>query len=108
MSNAKTEFFVLKEVKGAPDNPTEFVIELSGDPKVTGSLTKDAPFKQVEGYVVDLKYPPENLSFNGKRLNDSVAFGGDDYNIVDIVPDGIVLSSRSSTKRILIKYNAAL
>ena len=56
--NNKNDTFVLREVKGAPDNPTELVLELN-DTGERVVLKKDVPFKRVDGYTADLKYEPE-------------------------------------------------
>jgi hypothetical protein len=49
--------------------------------------------------VTDLKYPPENKTFPGLRVNSVISFGGDSYTIVDIKADEVVLSAQSNQKR---------
>ena len=57
--NTKTDTFVLREIKGPPENPTELVLELldTGD---RISVSKEKPFKRADGYMADFKYPPDN------------------------------------------------
>jgi len=104
LTSPKTEFFRLKEVKGPADNPTELVFELA-DTQETVSIAKDKPFKRVDGYTCDIEYPLENQKFAKLRQGDEVAFGGEEYT-VDIKPDEVVLSAKSSTKRTSLKYSA--
>jgi hypothetical protein len=98
--------FVFKENKGTPENP-ELVLELteSGE-KVTAS--RDQPYQRVDGYKVDFNYPPENKPFADKRLNETLTLGGEDYIIIAISQNEVVLSARSNNKRTTLRYNAAL
>jgi hypothetical protein len=105
-NSPKTEFCVLKEVKGPAEAPTELILELPGDAKELVSVSKDKPYRRVESYTVDLRYDPENRGFSSKRTNDMISFGGEDYIIMDIAANGIVLFSPSSTKQIQVRYNA--
>lgn len=98
--------FTLKEVKGDPANPTELVFELA-DTKELATVAKDKPFKRVDDYFVDMKYPLENKVFTKIRKGETIGFGGDSYKVVDISPDGVVLLAESSQKKIPVKYNKA-
>jgi hypothetical protein len=97
--------FTLKEIKGTADEP-ELVLELS-DTGEKATLFKDKPFQRVDGYKVDLTYPPENGTFNERRKNDIIRLGGEDYILVDISQNEVVLSARSNNKRTTLRYNAA-
>jgi hypothetical protein len=99
--------FLLREVKGTPEEP-ELVLELldSGE-KV--SLLKNTPVRKVEGYKADLVYPPENnRTFKEKRVGDTITVAGEDYNLVAITENEVVLSSRSNYKQTTLRHNAAL
>jgi hypothetical protein len=97
--------FVFKENKGTTEEP-ELVLELA-DTGEKASLFKDKPFQRVDGYKTDLSYPPETRNFTEKRVGDSIALGGEDYNIVAISQSEVVLSARSNQKRTTLPYNAA-
>jgi len=104
--NDKNEVFALREVQGPPDNPTNIVLELndSGD---RVSISKEQPFRRVDGYMADLKYSPETKTWTNRRVGQSIAFGGDDYKIVAINKDEVILLAPSG-KKTSIKNNAAL
>jgi hypothetical protein len=99
-----TGTFVLKEVKGDPDNP-ELVVELL-DTAERASLTKDKPFQRIDAYKADLKYPPENKTFTDRRRDDSLTLGSEDYILVVISPQELIVSARSNAKRTILKYSA--
>ena len=102
----KKDPLILREVRGPADNPTELILELTdtGD-KI--SIRKDKPFRRVDGYVVDLKYAPENKTFPNKRVDSTIFFGGNQYNVVVITQDEVVISAPNQ-KKLTIKYSAAL
>lgn len=82
--------FFLKEVKGAPENPDELVIELadSGD---RGSVSKDKPYQRVDAFKIDFSYPPENRVMKELRLNEKITLGNEEYILVDIKATEAVL-----------------
>jgi len=101
---SKNDIFLLKEMK-PKDNPTEFALELA-DTKETVIVTKDKPFSQVAGYVADLKYDPEKLTFLNRRLDDRLIFAGDTNKIVAITATNVTVEALSNTKRTTIIYKA--
>jgi hypothetical protein len=107
--NTKTDTFTLREVKTFPDNPTNVVsvmLELN-DTGQRVTVTKDQPFRRIDGYVVDLKYAPENKSWTSRRVGASLSFNGEEYNIVAITDNEVVLSAKSNQKKWTIKYSAS-
>jgi hypothetical protein len=101
----KKPWFVLREAQGPPENPTALVLELS-DSGEKISIAKDKPFRRVDGYVADLKYPPENRTFFNRRVGSAIFFGGVEYIVVAIAPDEVVLSAPNQ-KKWTVKYGAA-
>ena len=101
----KKDPLILRGIKGPADNPTAVILELTdtGD-QIT--IAKDKPFRRIDGYVVDLKYPPENRSFPGKRVDSTINFGGSEYKIVAITQDEVVISAPNQ-KHWTIKFSAA-
>jgi hypothetical protein len=57
--------------------------------------------------MVDLKYAPENKSWINRRVGASLSFNGEDYNIVAITENEVVLSAKSNQKKWTIKYTAS-
>jgi len=103
-SSDDRKLYTLREIHGVPDKP-EAVIELAGGEKVT--VTPEKPYSKVEGFKVDLLYPPEGKNFSGKRAGDVLNLAGEDYNIVAINSNEIVVSARSNNRRYTIRNNAA-
>lgn len=102
--NAKNEAFILREVKGPPEDPTEVVLELN-DSVEPVAVAKDRPFKRVDGYLADLKYEPEKKSWPNRRVGAPLSINNDDYIIVAISKAEVVLSTKSNNKKTPISYN---
>ncbi len=96
-----TKLFILRDIKSGP----EAVIELVGGERV--SVTAEKAFTRVDGYKVDLQYPPENRSFTEKRVGDVLPLAGEDYIIVAITQNEVVVSAVSNKRRTTIRNNAA-
>ena len=94
----KNDAFVLRKVHGPPENPTDLVLELTdgGDEVV---ISKDKPFKRVDGYMVDLKYDLEKKTWNNQRVGGVLRFGNDDYIIVAITKNEVVVLAKSNQKK---------
>jgi hypothetical protein len=102
--DAKGDYNLLG-VKGPPEKPTELDLEV----KETGenfALFTDHPYKQVDGYSVDLKYPPEaGWIRNNQRVGSILVFAGAQYNIVAITSSNVVVSAKSNDKKTTITFN---
>jgi hypothetical protein len=101
----KKEPFILREARGPADNPTALILELS-DTGEQISISKDKPFRRVDGYMVDIKYAPENRNFPNRRVDSTITFGGNEYKVLGITQDEVVLSAPNQ-KHLTIKFSAA-
>ncbi|MBN2507320.1 MAG: hypothetical protein JXQ71_11555 [Verrucomicrobia bacterium] len=97
MVGLTNEFYTLLDVKGDPKQPTELVLQLKSQPDPV-SVAPGKPFKRVDGYEADFKYPPEGRSFSNMRLQMTMRFAGEDYKIVSLSADEAVLSASSNNK----------
>jgi len=98
LNSTNTKVFILREVKGALEDPAELVLELkeSGE-RIT--ISKEKPFMRAEAYQVDLRYPLENnKTFLKQRVGAQLRFGGEDYKIVAINQNEIVLEAGNNKK----------
>lgn len=104
--NTKNDTFTLSEVQGKPEDPTGLVVELNdtGDRAV---ILKDKGFQRVDGYEATVVYEPENLVKKDQRVGMRLHFNFEDYNIVAITQNEVVLSAKSNGKKWTIQYNAA-
>lgn len=91
------EGFIIREVRGPANEPTELVLELT-DTGERVTLSKTKPYRRVDGYTADLRYPPENRTWPGLRVGARVRLSGEDYNIVAITANEVVLSAPSGKK----------
>ncbi len=96
-----SKLFTLRDIRGTPEQP-EAVIELADGKKT--SVTLEKPYTEVEGYKADLTYPPEpKLSFKDLRVGDKLTVGGEEYNIVAITENEVVVSASSNNRRATIR-----
>jgi mRNA-degrading endonuclease YafQ of YafQ-DinJ toxin-antitoxin module len=87
----KNELFILREVHGPKDNPTEVVIELiDGGDRAT--LIKGKVFTKGMAFGADLTYPVENRNWTGKRVDETFVVSGFNYKIVSMEKDEIVVT----------------
>jgi hypothetical protein len=98
----KNPVFTLDHITGAPENPDQLFLKLPDGQMVP--VSKDKPYQRVDGYSADLKYDPENQKWLGRRTGADLKFAGDDYNIVAIHEDEVILSAQSNQKRTTLRY----
>ena len=106
---SKGELLGFEGMKGPPDKPTELelVWNETGE-KVALPLDADKPYRRVDGYSADLKYPLEaNKAWTDKRVGARLVFAGGNYNIVAITESNVVISAESNTKRTTITFHPA-
>jgi hypothetical protein len=104
----KNETFTLRDLKVPADNPTNAtaVVELN-DTRQRAELTREQPFRRIEGYMVDLKYPPETRTWTARRVGAALGFNAEEYNIVAITENEVVLSAKSNSKKWTVRYMAS-
>lgn len=100
--------FILRGVEGPADNPGKFKLEIL-DTKETVTITRDTPYRKVEGYSADLYYDPDKKSFTDVRtvgFNSEITLGGEIYKVIDITENQIRLQSVSTSKQYTIGASA--
>lgn len=95
--------FTLRDFRIDADGKAEADVELMDGTRAT--VTADKPFTRVESYKTDLSYPPENLSLKDRRVGDSLTIAGEDYIIVAISANEVVVSARSNDRQTKIRNN---
>jgi hypothetical protein len=100
----KNDAFIIREVSGLPADPVKLIVQLM-DTGESATLSKDKPFRRVDGYSADLKYDPEKKTWQGQRVGSNLKFAGDDYIIVAIDQGAVILSARSNQKKTTLTYN---
>jgi hypothetical protein len=106
----KTDLLSLLEVKGTPEKPTELIFKWNeaGDMKdETISISPDKPFRKIESYSADLKYPPENRTWTDRRVGARLNFANSSYKIVAISPTNVVVLAESNNKKTTITFHPA-
>jgi hypothetical protein len=99
----KNDAFSLAGVKGAPENPDQLILKLA-DTGETAVIAPGKPFQRADAYAADLKYDPEKKNFLGRRVGAAISFGGEDYIVVAIDADEVILSAQSNQKKTTLRY----
>lgn len=101
----KNDTFTMLEVKGKPDDPSQVVVQLN-DTGEKAVITKDKPFRRVDGYMADLHYDLEKKTWTHERVGSPpLTFNGEEYKIVAINQNEVVLSAKLNGKKWAIKAN---
>lgn len=101
----KNDAFTILAANGPPGNPTQLILRLT-DSGERVTLSPNQPFRRVDGYMADLKYGPEGINWHEQRVGDDLRFYGDDYIIVAINQNEVVLSAKSNQKKTTLIYNS--
>jgi hypothetical protein len=104
--NATTNNFTVMSAEGPEEEPTGITLKLT-DTQKTVVISKTQPYKRVEGYTADLRYPPENKTFLNRRKTDPtpICFANECYKIVDIEESEVVLLQQSNQKQWIKELN---
>jgi hypothetical protein len=107
--NTKNETFTLRDVKAPPDDPTNATVVLElNDTHQRVEVSKEHPFRRIDGYMADLKYAPESKTWTSRRVGSPpITLNGEDYNIVAISENEVVLSAKSNQKKWTVKNTAS-
>jgi hypothetical protein len=102
----KVDAFTLRNVRGSLDNPAqlELILQLT-DTGEQVTVSKDKPFRRVDGYSADLKYDPETKKWTAQRIGAELKFNNNVYNIVAIDQDSVILLARSNQKKNTLTYS---
>jgi len=95
--------FTLQGVTGPVEDPTSIVLKMADGQTMT--VEKDKPHRVVEGYSADIRYDVgEKINAPGQRIGDHLSFAGDDYNIIAIEQNRVVLLAQSNQKQYILPY----
>ncbi len=102
----KNDTFTMLEVRGKPEDPSQIIVQLN-DTGEKAVITKEKPFTRVDGYTADLHYDLEKKTWAHQRVNSQppLRFNGEEYNIVAINQNEVVLSAKLNGKKWPIKAN---
>ncbi len=94
----KNDAFTLRQAATTPNGVAEVVLDLA-DTGETVRLTREKAFKREDGYTVDLKYDPESKKWTNQRVGGALNFGGENYIIVAITKNELVVLAKSNQKK---------
>jgi hypothetical protein len=104
----KDDAFIITGVNGSAADPGKLVLNVQlMDTGERATLSKNKPFRRVDGYSADLRYDLEKppRTWTGQRVGANLKFAGDDYIVVAIDQGSVILSARSNQKKTTLTYN---
>lgn len=94
----KLDTFKLVAVGNPPENPTNVVME-STETGERVSVGRDGPYKRIDGYQADLRYPPQpNRVMDKERVGEAINLNGENYKIVAINQNEVILMAPNGKK----------
>jgi len=99
----KKDLFTIMKVKGDPLSPDELDLKLA-DTGETAVVAPGKPFRRADAYTADLKYDPGKTVYPGQRVGAHLSFGGDEYIIVAITENEVILAAQSNQKKTILHY----
>jgi hypothetical protein len=87
---------------GPADNPQLLLQVLESGEQV--ALKKNKPFQEVTAYAADLRYPPQNKQWYDQRVGGMLNLYGEDYKVVVIEQNDVVISAQSNQKKTTVPY----
>jgi hypothetical protein len=106
--NQRGKSFTIRGVEGPPANPTAVVLEME-DSKITLTVRKGEPYKEIIGYKADLFYPPTQRELKGVEEKDQITLGNERYEVIVVSANEVIVSKpadRHITKeRVSIYWN---
>jgi hypothetical protein len=106
-TETKGSLISLTGIKGPADKPTDLILEWNetGD---TIDLPTDKPFRRIDSYAADLKYPIDNKTWTDQRVGSRhLYFANGYYNIVAITESNVVVLDESNNKKTTINLHPA-
>ena len=76
----------------------ESIVMESSDTGEKLTVSKEQPYKKIEAYQADLKYPPQNRHSENQRVGATFNINGEDYKIVAINQNEVILSAPNQKK----------
>jgi len=98
----KDETLQLVSVTGPANNPQLTIKIFESDETVTVTMNKS--YQEVESYEADLTYPPTGKKWSAQRVGASLKIYDNNYNIVVIDQNEVVISAESNQKRTTVPY----
>jgi len=99
--------YTIVSTNPAPENPSLLTIQLlipeTGE---TVSITTNAPYKRVVGYVADLKYSGSDATnvFANKRVDDPLQFSGESFRIITMTSNAVTVQDARTAQRTEMKW----
>jgi len=93
----KSGLYIIRGIKGAPDDPSELEVEIPA----TGaqvSVTTNKPYERVDSYIADLRYAPELKTLPKLHVESPITLDGEQYKVIEINSNAVRVQATRTTK----------
>ena len=99
----KGRAYIIRGIKGAIDDPDALALEIV-DTGQTVTISKNNPFKEVDGHIAEMFYPPESRNLPKVKLDDNIALDNEEYKVVEITNNLVRVKSLSNGKETTVPW----
>ena len=99
----KSGLYIIRDVKGDADNPSEIDVELTANGEIV-PITKEKPYQREDSCIADLRYEPDAKTFYKVHVTDPLKLDGESYKVVEITNDAVRIQFNRTTKVTEIKW----
>jgi hypothetical protein len=99
----KSGLYIIRGTKGAPDDPTELELEIPATGQ-TVSVTTNKPYQQVDSYIADLRYEPEQKTMPRLHVDSTMKLDGELYKVIEITSNAVRVQANRTTKVTEVKW----
>jgi hypothetical protein len=99
----KSGLYIVRGIKGAPDDPTELELEIP-ETGQTVSVTTNKPYMRVDSYLADLRYEPELKTMPKVHVESAIKLDGELYKVIEINSNAVRVQANRTTKVTEVKW----
>jgi hypothetical protein len=103
----KSGLYIVRGIEGAPDEPSRLRLEIPQTGETNVWISKTVPYKRVDGYTVDMQYPPESRNLPKEHVNELITLDNEQYKIVEITNNAVRVQAIKNTKVTTIPWSGS-
>lgn len=93
----KKKLYTIRGIEGAADNPDALILEIP-DMAEPVKISKEKPFKEVDGHIADMEYKPQSQTLTKVRVNDTITLDNEQYKVVEITNNVVRVQNINTTQ----------
>ena len=99
----KSGLYIIRGIKGAPDDPSELDVEIPATGQ-TVVVTTNQPYQHADSYIADLRYEPDLKTMPKLHVESAITLDGELYKVIEISSNAVRVQANRTTKVTEIKW----